>query len=297
MVAARAPVDEALRSTARRLAGLGAAAPRAQQARQASHDRAVSESFARFEERNGQAMLRWSAEQLRPADGATVFYPFAGPDLVTARRFYPAAARYVLLALQDGGPPPALDALPDDDLDATLDLYERVFDAFARRGFFVTAQMGAGYRTPRAARGVTGVLLAFAEREGLAVEAIEPVRIGPRGVEALDAGRRLPEAWSSVRLHLRRGDGAAVVVDYLRVDLSDAGLGADPDALGLVSTLARGPTVLKAASHLLQQRGFTRLRDLVLAGAPQLVQDETHLHKGKPVSTDEVELARWRVTR
>ena len=29
----------------------------------------------------------------------------------------------------------------------------------------------------------------------------------------------------------------------------------------------------------------------------ELVQDETHLHKGKPVSTDEVELARWRVTR
>ena len=274
--AATRPVDEALRRTARRLAGLPVTAvPDRQRARQEHHDHAVTASFSHFEQRVGEAMLRWSHDTLAAAEGATVFYPFGGPDLVTVRRFYPRASRYVLLALQDGGPPPSLDTLSTSDLDATLDLYAGVFDAFARRGFFITAQMGSGYRTPHMTRGVTGVLLAFAEREGLAVEAIEPVHIGASGVEPVADDRRLADTWSSVRLWLRRTDGTPVELDYLRVDLGDAALARDPDALRLLTSLSAGPTVLKAASHLPQQPGFTRIRDLILDHAPQLVQDET----------------------
>jgi hypothetical protein len=227
-------------------------------------------------------MLGWGKTNLLAAEGATVLYPFAGPDLVTVRRFYPGASRYVLVALQEGGPPPDLSSLDPAALDATLDLYERVFDAFSRRGFFLTMHLGAGYRAPGGARGICGVLLAFAEREGLQVIAAEPMRIrGDGALERHPGPREAPETWSSLRLHLRRReDGARVLVDYLQVDLSDGALARDRGALALLGALARGPVVLKAASHLLQQRGFSTLRGLILERTQQLVQDETGVAYG-----------------
>ena len=40
---------------------------------------------------------------------------------------------------------------------------------------------------------------------------------------------------------------------------------------------ATHPTLLKAASHLLQMPSFSKLRDMVMARAPVVVQDETGL--------------------
>jgi hypothetical protein len=277
------PEDVALGQTARQLAGLSAEAPPGpRRARLEQHAQAANASFDAFEASRGKAMLDWGPKHLATAEGATVLYPFAGPDLVTVRRFYPGASRYVLVALQEGGPPPDLSVLDLGVLDATLDLYERVFDAFSRRGFFLTMHLGAGYRSPGGARGICGVLLAFAEREGLQVIAVEPVRIrGDGALERHPGLREVPETWSSLRLHLRRReDGARVLVDYLQVDLSDAALARERGALALLESLARGPVVVKAASHLLQQRGFSTLRGLILERTQQLVQDETGVAYG-----------------
>jgi hypothetical protein len=270
----------ALERTARQLAGLSTETPRpGRRERLAQHARAANASFDAFEASRGKAMVGWSKGRLLAAERGTVLYPFAGPDLVTARRFYPAAGRYVLVALQEGGPPPELSGLSEGELDATLDLYERVFDAFSQRGFFLTMHLGAGYRTPRAAQGVSGVLLAFAEREGLQVIAAEPVRLRSDGeLERHPGALDARETWSSLRLHLRRReDGERVLVDYVQLDLSDAALTRDPAARAFLGSLAGGPVVLKAASHLLQQRGFHHLRDLLLERASQVVQDETGL--------------------
>ncbi|MDW8251073.1 MAG: hypothetical protein RMJ98_17400 [Myxococcales bacterium] len=272
------PEDEDLRRSARQLAGLSTEAPPGpRRLRLEQHAQTVNRSFDVFEESRGKAMLAWARKHLAAAEEGTVLYPFAGPDLITVRRFYPRARRYVLVALQEGGPPPDLSRLHLGALNATLDLYERVFDAFARRGFFLTMHLGAGYRTPGSARGIGGVLLAFAEREGFQVLAAEPVKIRhDGGLERHSGPQEVPETWSSLRLHLRRPqDGARVLVDYLRVDLSDGALARDSGALALLEGLALGPVVLKAASHLLQQRGFSKLRGLLLARTRQLVQDET----------------------
>jgi len=261
---------------ARALAGLpGATDLRARQVRPGYAGR-VDRAFARFETRVAAPMRAWAEQELTQVPGDTVFYPFAGADFPSAHRLYPQAGRYVLVAMQRGGPPPDLDGLDRATLAATLVSYERLLGGFLGRGFFITAEMNAETKGDAAVvTGITGALMVFAAREGFEVVAVEPLRVGADGgVELHPGDRRRASTWDSVRLRLRR-DGQPVVLEYLRVGLSNFTLTPVSPALALMTTLAQGRVILKAASHLPQTREFSVLTDLLLRRAPTIVQDET----------------------
>jgi len=261
---------------ARVLAGLpGATDRRARQVRPGYAGR-VDRAFARFETRVAAPMRAWAQQELTQVPGDTVFYPFAGADFPSAHRLYPQAGRYVLVAMQRGGPPPDLDGLDRATLAATLISYERLLGGFLGRGFFITAEMNAETKGDAAVvTGITGALMVFAAREGFEVVAVEPVRASADGgVELHPGDRRRTSTWDSVRLRLRR-DGQPVVLEYLRVGLSNFTLTPASPALALMTTLAQGRVILKAASHLPQTREFSVLTDLLLRRAPTIVQDET----------------------
>jgi hypothetical protein len=237
----------------------------------------IDRAFARFEEKVGGPMQTWAAAALAHSPGETVFYPFAGADFPTAHRLYPNASRYVLIAMQRGGPPPDPDALAREDLGEFLAGYERLLGAFLRRGFFVTAEMNQETRNDAAIRGITGALMVFAAREGFEVLDVEPVDLADDGTIVAHAGDRGRAAtWDSVRLTLkRRADGQPVTLEYLRVGLSNNTLKADTPEMTLVAGLSDQWVILKAASHLPQDGNFTAITKLLLTRAPTIVQDET----------------------
>lgn len=237
----------------------------------------LERAFARFEEKVGGPMQAWAAEALAHSPGETVFYPFAGADFPTAHRLYPQASRYVLIAMQRGGPPPDPSALGREELGELLAGYERLVGAFLRRGFFVTAEMNEETASDAAIRGITGALMVFAAREGFEVVTVEPVDLADDGGVAPHAGDRARAAtWDSVRLQLRRrSDGQPVVLEYLRVGLSNNTLRPETPEMALVSRLSDARVILKAASHLPQDNNFTAITKSLLSRAPTIVQDET----------------------
>ena len=184
---------------------------------------------------------------LLPAD-ATLFYPFAGPDLLHAMTLFPTARRAVLVGLEPVGTLPAAGAAPSG-------YFTRLGGGMAelhRLGFFRTMDMASDF----AKDGVLGVLVATIVRLGGTVERIQP-----------QTGQGVPP---SVRIDYRIG-GDARRVDYVQADLSNAGLRAWPG----VSALAPHVTFVKAAMYLLPEPRFSALRQLLLDGTSVLVQDDT----------------------
>lgn len=263
------------RGQARLLAGLDEPA----RVRLASpgYGRRLGRAFARFEAKVAAPMQAWAAEALPQAPGETVFYPFAGADFPTAHRLYPQAGRYVLVAMQRGGPPPALERLSRDKLGALLAGYEELLTGFLGRGFFVTKEMNDGTGGDAELRGITGLLMVFAAREGFDVLAVEPIDLAADGSVVAHPGEPARAAtWDSVRLRLaRRSDGAPVTLEYHRVGLSNLSVKPGAPAHAFVAGLADGRVILKAASHLPQDPAFSGITDLLLARAPTIVQDET----------------------
>jgi hypothetical protein len=76
----------------------------------------------------------------------------------------------------------------------------------------------------------------------------------------------------------------SVILDYVRMDLSNEGFKKSPQNLTYFEDAAKSPILLKAASHLPQHKDFTLVRDALLNHAPYIVQDETGLDY-KPLSS------------
>jgi hypothetical protein len=147
--------------------------------------------------------------------------------------------------------------------------------SFGERGFFVTTELnkrGGGERklqlTP------TMIMMAYAVRLGYEIRALRPICLDANlAIRTLDPRSA---RWDSVRLELHKA-GHDIVVDYVKQDLSNRGLLKRTDARAFIEAMARGPVLLKAASHLPQMPAFSIVRDAILAGSPLVVQDETGL--------------------
>ena len=241
-----------------------------------SHAKSAGHWWNNYERRIGKPLREWAAMEVAAAPGAVVFYPFSGPDFPTLQRFFPEASRYVMVSLQPADPPPDLDRASAAELSGFFERFGKAWKQFAQIGFFRTLDLEAETRRPNMRVGVTAALMAFSARMGYEVVAVEPVRVNAAGsdLEIHPGDRSSPATWSSVRLVLAR-DARLVQLDYVRANLTDTALKAEPGQRAWIERMAEHATLLKAASHLLQQANFSILREAILERAPGVVQDET----------------------
>jgi hypothetical protein len=253
--------------SARVIAGIGSAN---------SYAREISSHWSAYETRIGRAMRRWGCQELPRAEGVTVFYPFSGPDLPSVYQLFPDAGRYVLVSIQKAQAPPRLESYSSEELENYLAAFRKAWKFFGVLGFFRTDDLEAVANARGMRMGMTGPLMAFAVRLGFEIEAVEPIRFERDGddivLRTLKSGEA--ESWDSVRITARK-DGRKTIVDYVKLDLSDASLGASVDMRKWLYGIAGNPALMKAASHLPQEPGFSILRDSMLANAPSIVQDES----------------------
>jgi len=232
--------------------------------------------WTEYETRIGRPMRKWSCQELGRVQGGTVFYPFSGPDLPTPVQLFPDADRYVLVSMQKAEPPPPLDSMSPKALESYAADFRKAWKFYGALGFFRTEDLDTVENSPGPGIGVTGALMVFAVRLGFEVESVEPIQLdaGANDVAPLTGEPKLGDTWDSVRLTLRKG-GRQVLVDYVRLDLRDGWLKQLPGAHGWVDRMAEGPTLLKAASHLPEDREFRIVRNAILWNSPIIVQDET----------------------
>jgi hypothetical protein len=149
------------------------------------------------------------------------------------------------------------------------------WNQFGRLGYFRTEDLDEDQHNEHERIGVTTILMAFAVLQGYEVLEINPIGFNAQSHtwEVLSGNNA---KWNSVRLSLQK-NGHKVTLDYVSLDLSNGGLHAQPEQSAWLKTMTAHPTLLKAASHLLQEPYFSDLRDMIVSAAPMVVQDETGL--------------------
>jgi len=239
----------------------------------------TSELWGKWLAEIGTPMRTWATTELPKAPGETIFYPFAGPDFPTVQVLYPDANRYVLVALQTGGPPPDFATMDRKVINKYLRTFRRGWESFTLRGFYDTDDLK---RDNPLLEGITPVLMAFAVRLGYTVDKVEPIRINASGsdVEVHPGDRSDTKTWDNVRLTMSRPassgyPAATVLLDYLYVDLSDGSLKKLKNEHAWLDAMVTHKVVTKAASHLMQKDFFSIVRDDILDHTPVLFQDET----------------------
>lgn len=277
--AARAATSLGPDGTARVLAGMATSVPAGvpiPEAKIAEYARRATAHWHEYERRIGEPMQKWSSTELAPVVGGTVFYPFSGPDFATVHRMYPQANRYVLVAMQRAEAPPVLESATAADLASFMGRFAEAWKQFAQIGFFRTLDLDEEAKQQGLRAGTTTPMIAFAVRSGFTVNSVEPIRIAQSGadIEPHPGPRSERSTWNSVRITMQAGP-RRVLLDYVRMNLSDASLDEHPGERIWVERMAAHPTMLKAASHLLQSARFAIVRDALLERAPSILQDET----------------------
>ncbi len=227
---------------------------------------------ARYSHRFSEPMRVWSQRELADLKGRAVFYPFSGPDAVTALALFPDATHLTLVA--DQRPEFTLLAAPVDDTPGAIDRECRMLRFFSQLGYYRTHDLnGRGGERPRFIQ-LLAYSIAFG---GATITDASLLAINAKGeLESFPAGTE--RSADGVRFLAHRQDGQDVTVDYLVINLSNRGLSGQSPAVLFLKQRASDVLFLKAASHLLQSRSFSTLAGILTnPAAPFVVQDETGL--------------------
>ena len=253
-------------------------------------------AMERYREQVLIPIRQWAQRELRPLTAETVLYPFSGPDAATLIALFGEARRMVLLSRQEASLA-QLQPVP-----ASTEIAECAIQHFFYiTGFYRTHDLqGKHGPAPR----LMSLLLMSIEAAGMLPAAIIPIRIDDTGqlqialdqqvladddgvfrsawpavhtAPATEAGQSGPSRPAGVRFEMFDEHGKRRTLDYLSLDLSNAGLRAPSAESDWLSGVATGAVLIKSASHLPQAAHFSNLVRIITTRSSGIVQDETGL--------------------
>ena len=227
----------------------------------AHHVSSLARLSQRYNRQFFSLMREWSAVTLAAGIpmGLPVYYFFSGPDAVSVMALYPDAPVYILGGLEPVGQIPSPLLVPRHEIAAGLANLRKSTEVILSFGHFITKDMKAELdRT--AFRGVLPLIYTFIALTGGEVLGFHEFTVGGS---------------PGVKIEFRRAGGTPVqAIYYLQANVADDGLKSG-GLLGWAQQFGRGNVYLKAASYLLHEPYFSRMRTFLLGQGVSVLQDDS----------------------
>ncbi|HEK86149.1 MAG TPA: hypothetical protein ENO29_07340 [Candidatus Aminicenantes bacterium] len=225
-------------------------------------------------------METWAATKLAEARSKTktVFYPFGGPDLLTAYLLFPEAETYILVGLEPPGNLPEIQSLQSISLESYLNDLQEIMSDYLNKSYFITHKMNEEL-DERKINGVLPLICIFLKRTDNLISEI-------KRVEFDDSGNPLESEYQLSRARIKRPVGFKInffkkdstrvqTVYYISCDLSDERFSPQSKFFLFLNRYPDWTTFIKSASYLLHYKNFINLRQLLLERSSFLLQDDT----------------------
>jgi len=224
------------------------------------------------------AIQNWRSQEIKIPRAAqkTLLYPFSGPDFLNAYAFFPDHSRYIFFSLERPSSLPDLESATPVQFGKMLEDVRNAFRDIFQRNYFITDYMSKQLTTPWI-RGTVPVMATMMALMNLRIIRIEPVDLFPeltRAYEARDTVKHPRMIMRGTRI-VFVGAGAQQELYYFSVDATDKALEFYPGFLDWVGQHRPASALLKSASYLLHDKQFEKTRNMILAAADYVVQDDT----------------------
>ena len=244
-----------------------------------AHAAEFEKMWARYNEHYFSPMRTWSAMELAPRISRTapVYYFFGGPDAISALAFFPDASDYILGGLEPIGQAPDPTTLAPAALDAALQSLRQSTQTILSFGHFITKDMKAEFAIGEF-RGVTPILLSFLAMSGSEILDVSFFGVNGEGhsVEYGSHPREKPGELPGVTITFRKNPlTPAQKLHYIRANVADDALRSEGSILRWAEQFAAGNVYFKAASYLLHESSFSRIRGFLLGRAQSVLQDDS----------------------
>jgi hypothetical protein len=242
------------------------------------HQRKTDESWKRAETDFVGGLRAFGDSTVKQGTGPErpLFYPFGGPDALTAVECFPQSPYYVLVALEPAGTLPAASQIQKKDLPLFLGAIRESLASVLGRSFFVTRQMDKEFRG-QLADGLMLPILSLLVRTDHQILGLRPIRVDEEGHvvawtdDALDAKFRN----RGVEIEFQGKDAAPQRLYYISVNLDDKHLSANQGFQTYVKSLGTVKTLLKATSYMTHHPEFSIIRSDILTQSEAVLQDDS----------------------
>jgi hypothetical protein len=242
-----------------------------------AHQREFQVLWSDFARQRFPAMREFERRELgaEAGRGRALFYPFGGPDALTALTLFPEAPVYVLVGLEPPGTLPRWSQFHLNSLRLPLKRIRGTVESLLRRSFFITAEMDRQLRG-QVTDGVLVPMIVQLARRDCQILGYQFVSISAGGKVVARNPRERGVANPGVLVEFRRpGSERSQFLSYYSVNLATPRLSANRAFLDHLESLGPLNTFFKSTSYMPHNGAFGLLRDEVLARSSQVVQDDS----------------------
>jgi hypothetical protein len=281
--------------TARFLAGLPVSEnspliPLEQTAIWQQHATFFDQAWAKLAARQFVGIRDWEVNYLPDATQPlpVAFYMFSGPDFLYASQFFPNASTYILAGTEPIGPLPDFLRFAGPALDPALQNLEKSFNNVLSFSFFITKDMKTDLQREEL-QGTLPIFYVFLARGGKTITDISFITLDKSGQPHLASPNEKSKSLTpGVRVTFTDAPGTAPqALYYFTTDLSNDGIRSQPGFLRFCAVHGTGASLLKSASYLMFENGFSTVREFLLDHSKAIVQDDS----GIPIAA--FDQAKW----
>ncbi len=239
-----------------------------------SHVKTFGKDYADHQARVLTPMAEWSATEVSPAQpaGAVVRYFFSGPDILHAFHMFPTAGTFILCGLEPVGQAPDISALNDENASRALSEVRNALGEIIQLSFFRTKDMKEDLQFSTF-QGTTPLMMIFLAKSGQYVKELEFFKLQSDGTLASQGMDHKGANGVRMVFSPRRID-APKTLYYFSSDLSDGGFEKSGFSKWALAQ-PKGSSYLKAASFLMHDSWFSKVRDHLLTNSQQIIQDDS----------------------
>lgn len=213
-----------------------------------------------------------------PLERNVLFYPFSGPDALTATICFPKSPAYVMVALEPAGTLPSMRELNKKSMAQYLGAVRSTMASELGKSFFVTREMDRQFRG-QVTDGLVVPMLLLLVRTEHTILGLKFVRINEAGQVADRPGGvpvQAEHANKGFELEFRTdADQSIHRLYYFSLNLADKRLSANAGFLRYVNAMPAHTTMLKATSYMTHHADFSVIRDLVVSHSAAIFQDDS----------------------
>lgn len=242
------------------------------------HVKFIDSSWKKLERKRLVAMQKWGRKEFEKpnSQAKTVFYPFSGPDYLTAHAFFPNADKYIMLGLEPVGKLPDLKKFKaGEHSDYEADFKRSLGDIFDK-SYFITRKMLNDFQSQKV-NGLLPVLTFFIKKSGYDILDVKYlVRYQQDSISEVAYDFKDPERKPfGVRVDFLQ-DGKQKSVYYFKYDVSNKQFNDTTVFYKYLNGLTPNSiTYIKSASYLLHANFMSNMKAMILKNSSAVVQDDT----------------------
>jgi len=244
------------------------------------HRQLMDAAWSRADEKLIRGLHEFQKRELstEPLARDVLFYPFSGPDALTATICFPASPTYELVALEPAGSLPTTGDLEKKPLAEYLSGIRTTVASELGKSFFVTREMDRQFRGQITDGLLIPVLLLLVRTEHT-VLGFKYLRLDEQGQIVDRPGNAHVDAKYANKgfaIEFREdGDKSIHRLYYLSLNLDNKHLAGNHGFLQFVKSMPEHTTLLKATSYMTHHDDFSTIRNLVIDYSAAVFQDDS----------------------